>query len=217
MSNKNPQDEYNKSRALNDRVGDKYGRDSDINHSDQGKYAREQRRSASGDTKGCFTGNTRVLTSSGWVQMADIRENDFAITVDTRTQNISVQKVRRVKVSKSTIRIWNINTSQQSNPIRTTFSHQFRVSSKWLPTWRLRQGQFFYSLDEKRNWSKNEILDIEKTSDFERVYNLVTEQNCTYVVEGAVVNCFGYAINIRTLLTRLLSSEILDNRLQSIG
>ena len=48
MSSKDPQDEYNKSKALSDRVGNKYGRDSDINRPLQGQREQEKRKAASG-------------------------------------------------------------------------------------------------------------------------------------------------------------------------
>lgn len=43
----------------------------------------------------CYTPNAKVLSKNGWKSISDIRENDEILTLNTKTNNIEIQKVSR--------------------------------------------------------------------------------------------------------------------------
>jgi len=91
------------------------------------------------------------------------------------------------------------------DPIRTTWGHPFLTANGYRNAWRLKSSDSLIAADECGSLFENRIASIRQTDEFEPVYNLRVEENYTYVVQGSVVHCFGFARDVRVSLGRILS------------
>lgn len=142
----------------------------------------------------CFTGNVRVMTNMGWIQIADIQVGDLVLTHTGKFQKV----IRKYINEKNNL--YRVNSSRNhKKDCYVTQNHPIAIQTKTgLKYVEVRDykkdmiGVFVSSLeqtnDTKVTWNFKPIdATIVKT-----VYNLEVETDNTYVTEfGLVHNCDG--------------------------
>lgn len=135
----------------------------------------------------CFTGDTKVLTPSGLVDIKDIKEGDIVVSVNMRNEAIENKSVSRL-ISHEETEIYTITTDNDT--IKVTGDHPFmtkeygRVIAKTLK-------KDFTLLDKDKKEHKIKKIKKEKIND--TVYEIAVADNHTYFVGESNIQVFNEA------------------------
>jgi len=148
-------------------------------------------KNGSGKAGACFPATTKISTKLGDFMISDIEINNEVLSVG-KDGLISYKKVIE-KVSHQASKIWCIYLSSGSL-IRTTATHSFKSNGTWKKASQLASGDLLV------NSQGNEITVLKsyKSKDIEPVYNLIVEDNFTFIAEDTLVHSFTYFRTIRS-------------------
>ena len=141
------------------------------------KQAKREQKAACTNGK-CFTGDTLVLTKSGFCPIKQIQKGDDLYSRDEYTKKIGFQKVEEVFQTEAHT-IYKIRL-QGGQEIHTTAYHPFFIEGKgWVNAIRLREGDWMDTMEKAEP-----ITGITKTRQEEpvAVYNLQVAQWSSYFV-----------------------------------
>lgn len=152
----------------------------------------------SGRKSGCFPTNTMILTENGGRCISEIKNGDRIYSYDSNN-NRSIKKVLKVNMFRKR-RIWVLILSDDEK-IRTTHTHSFFNGKKWVKSSNLSKGD--YILSSNKTYKK--ILKSYETSKKEDVYNLVVEDNYTYIADNVLSHSFSHFVIIKKLYWNIYS------------
>ncbi len=142
----------------------------------------------SGGGGGCFTGNTRVKTPSGWKQISQIKKGDIVISMGNNGELIE-RKVLADKVHLNCLTL-RIQTDQRTFGVTGVHSIQ-TADTSWSRVSNLRVGEVLTYFNENNNIVEHTIKHIEQGS-VETVHNLIVEGDYTFIVDGCIAHSFTY-------------------------
>lgn len=154
---------------------------------------------------GCFVAGTKVLSPSGWKSIEDFSNGEKVLSFDGKSTSLNPQNVLYKKIHEQ-IEIWKVETKSSLTAICTTSNHNFCTDKGWKKTSKLKSGDLLIAADVKGNIYLNEVVSVEKTRDYAKVYNLVVDGPNTFVVEGSVVHSFSYFRMLRGLWVNSVSA-----------
>ena len=131
----------------------------------------------------CFTGDTKIYLSNGFVMIKDIKVGNMIYTYNEKTKKVEVNKVLR-KFEHHTDELYKIEIDNQI--IKTTKIHPFYVKKKnsldykWIKAGDIDKGDYLYTSEGKEVIVDN-IID-EKLNNTITVYNLEVDGNHDYYV-----------------------------------
>lgn len=140
----------------------------------------------------CFVGTTPVLTPDGWRPMSELGKDDQVVSYDKSSGATTIRHVKERKHHKSAV-IWEVCLTHGKEPICTTRFHSFLTNRGWKRTNQLRSGDILISVGRE----KIVVASIVKTNRVEPVFNLITEGEHTFIVQGCVVHNFTYLRSLR--------------------
>ena len=153
----------------------------------------------------CFSGDSLVLTPSGYVAIKDIKEGDLVINYseDTKTFKTDTVVKQHINLTKASNETMYELVFDNEKIIKVTGNHKFLTTDGWARADSL--------TDEDIMVSRNGVIMLEKCKKIEKpeqVYNLHIENDHNYIVEGMVVaNChMAKAEVLKTLLTQNLKN-----------
>jgi len=132
-----------------------------------------------GAEKGCFIGDTKVLTPSGLRQIKDIKAGDYVLTRKSESDQALVEaKVKNVhSISTNGYLILNGN-------IKVTAEHMMWVNNNWKDAGDIQVGDYLLDKDGKEVKVESIEWQAEKVS----VYNLTIEGKSTYFAGNVYVH-----------------------------
>ena len=147
---------------------------------------------------GCFSGDTKVFTSSGWIEIKDLVDKDaFTIeSYDTETKSFVISKAiaKKTRENASLVKVvYHIVSTlkEKQFEVYCTPDHKFLIredndKESWIEASKLSRDVELVSEDYK-------ILvdNVYSTDRVEDVYCLTVENTHTFLIEGSVVvhNC----------------------------
>lgn len=168
------------------------------NHPD---WHRERQKMASsgGGNDGCFASDTPVLTSSGWIEISQIRAGDEVMTwaPDGTLTARPVFHVRR-KSNRQCMRL----SLDNGGSVDVTKGHPLRVGDAWKRADQVRVGDVLPAIGDGHRAFAARVTGIEPSGVVDDVFHLYCGREHTYVVAHAISHCFSFA--------RPLSGLILD-------
>lgn len=202
MTEKNIQDEYNKSAALmagakhneinNPNWMAKFQETGDVNH------AQSENSKGGGSGRGsCFVAETPILTPSGWISIGSLSVGDVVLSVCCDSFRLIPRKILRKKKA-GTGRIWQINTSCGRN-IRTTKWHTFLANDGWSFAWRLHKEKEILLWDGAKGVSSSTISKSGSANASAEVFNLVTDGERNFIANGFIAHNFSFARRLRSI------------------
>lgn len=201
MADKDPQVEYNKSRALMDGATDSqvnnpnwmagYQSSGDVNH-------KNGQKSGGGSAGGsCFAGDTPIMTPKGWVNISDFKKDDDVISVSNDGHKLAARKVHKLKRA-GVGRIWNLSTLDKIQ-VQTTPWHSFKTQYGWKFAWQIKSGDSVVIVDKNGILSISEIAHSRKAELRTEVFNLITSHEHNFVAAGFVAHNYSIARRLRSL------------------
>lgn len=155
---------------------------------------------------GCFSGDTKVFTSSGWIEIKDLVDKDaFTIeSYDTETKSFVISKAiaKKTRENASLVKVvYHIVSTlkEKQFEVYCTPDHKFLIredndKESWIEASKLSRDVELVSEDYK-------ILvdNVYSTDRVEDVYCLTVENTHTFLIEGSVVvhNCGMLAIKLK--------------------
>ena len=129
----------------------------------------------------CFKGETKVLTSNGYVSIKDVKISDEVYSYNEETKQVELNKVTELYVHNDN-HIYIIKVGNET--IKVTKDHRMYVKDKygkdyqWKRVEDIKQGDYLYTIDSR----EVPIYSITYKSENNKVYNIEVENNHTYYV-----------------------------------
>lgn len=163
---------------------------------EQRKVEKQRYESAVRGKRGCFPAGTLITTAQGDLDIAAVREGDFVTALDSHRRVAKSRRVLRV-LKHNHCRIWCIRFAD-GQVMRTTAIHCFLVGTSWVQARYLREGHLVSTVSSSGEVAFRRVLQSISTDEVEDVYNLVVEDNFTFLAEGAVAHSFTHFRSFRT-------------------
>ena len=104
----------------------------------------------------CFTGETEVLTSHGYLLIKDIVRNEKVLSLNKETKELELKRVLNVwKYGGDEARQEMIQLKVYGNTIYATPHHRFLINGYWLPIGLIRER-----ILDVCEWDKQSLLDL---------------------------------------------------------
>lgn len=127
---------------------------------------------------GCFTGKTLVQTSTGLRRIDSLKIGDLVLSKDTKTGAEAYKKVLTV-YKKTTNELYVMNVDGEN--VTTTSGHLFMMSTGlWKSAKNIHAGDKITDADGTLKEVKD--IEVKKSEDYTRIYNLNVEDYHTYFV-----------------------------------
>jgi hypothetical protein len=149
-----------------------------------------------GKDSGCFPAGTLITTAQGDLNIAAVREGDFVTTLDSHGQVVKGRRVVRV-LKHCRCRIWRIRFAD-GQFVRTTAIHCFLVGANWVQARYLREGHLVSTVSPLGEVILRRVSRSIGDDELEDVYNLIVEDDFTFLAEGFVVHSFTRFRSFRT-------------------
>lgn len=144
-------------------------------------------------TTNCLVASTRILTPRGWTTIAELERGDDILGYDAATGRMSTRRITR-RLDHGPARIWELRLETCDDVIATTAGHPFLTTRGWLPARQLTAGVELVTISGRAR-----VESVRKTSRCERVYNLHTAVDHTFIVQGfAIAHNFAWFRALRT-------------------
>ena len=151
-----------------------------------------------GGKSGCFPINTMILTNNGEKCISEIKNGDMIYSYDS-DHNRSIKKVLKINMFTNR-KIWFLIFSDGTK-IQTTHTHSFFNGKKWVKSSDLsKNDQILFA-----NKIYKKITKSYETNKKENVYNLIVEDNYTYIANNILSNSFSHFVMIQKLYWNIYS------------
>jgi Pretoxin HINT domain len=157
-----------------------------------------------GHKPACFPANANIFTVGGKQAISSLQKGDYVLS-RSRAGALVARRITDVKVHSPSY-IWVIGFDDHGPKIRTTGSHTVLSRRGWIRVSCLRSGD---ELVQPETGIFRRVQRISATDDAEPVYNLSTEGEHNFIVEGIVAHNFTTLRRVRTLMHRLLIDPLL--------
>ncbi len=170
------------------------------------QYLEEQKRSSGGGGGGggCFPAGTMIHTEFGRKDISSISKGDYVISINKisgRAESKRILKVQR----HSNNSIWVLELTD-GKKVKTTSVHSFSSNGKWVKASKLKSGDSITITNGQGNIQDGCVVSSFPLHQTEAVYNLIVEDNFSFVAEGFVVHSFTSLRLIQTSFWSLVSS-----------
>lgn len=158
---------------------------------------RRRRRGGSG----CFPGESRVLTPNGWKPISSFQSGDSVLSSVRGSSHLVERVVTEVRVYGRS-ELFAISICNSQAPVLVTPTHSFLSTRGWLRAEQLREGDML-TLHQTSGNEVHIVSSVTSSGFADSVYNLITTEEHTFIVEGLVVHNFSYLRSLRTWLHRM--------------
>lgn len=152
----------------------------------------------------CFPGSARVATPGGPRSIASVRRGDFILSWTPRTSTTAVRVVTAVRTHGPRV-LWQVRL-EDGHGLVCTPNHRLLAGRGWIRVDRLRAGDVL--VRPASGPCGSTVLSVGPTTRREPVFNLVTADEHSYIVDGFVAHNFAHLLRLRTWWHQL----VLDRR-----
>jgi hypothetical protein len=152
------------------------------------RYEAAVKGAVKGKDNGCFPAGTLITTAQGDLDIAAVREGDFVTALDSHGQVVKGRRVVRV-LKRCRCRTWRIRFAYDQF-VRTTAIHCFLVGTSWVQARYLREGHLVSTVSPSGEVIVRRVSQPVSEDEIEDVYNLIVEDDFTFLAEGFVVHSF---------------------------
>jgi len=160
------------------------------------RYEAAVKGAVEGKKNGCFPAGTLITTAQGDLDIAAVREGDFVTALGSHGQVVKGRRVVRV-LKHCRCRIWRIRFAD-GQFVRTTAIHCFLVGANWVQARYLREGHLVSTVSPSGEVIFRRVSRSVGDDEIEDVYNLIVEDDFTFLAEGFVVHSFTRFRSFRT-------------------
>lgn len=154
-------------------------------------------------SSGCFPAGTKIQTPFGTKSIETLSEGDRVIGVSLRNESKRPCKVLKIKSHRPT-RIWEITLSNKET-IRTTAAHSFHSGGKWKLAKALKKGDSILYWSEQGDFKQLQISESGLVEANLPVFNLIVENEFTFVADGAIAHSFSHFRVLRSLFVKVVN------------
>lgn len=147
---------------------------------------------------GCLAGDVCVLTAEGYRSIASIKVGDRILSLGNESTLLVSRKVRAI-ISCAPQPVYKVTTTGAS--FKATKGHSFLTPHGWVRTYALRRDDFLLS----EGGTAHRIVSVLPLPDLESVYNLRTETEHNFIIEGGIVtHNYSFLRRLRTTLDEFI-------------
>ena len=146
----------------------------------------------------CFPKGTKILTPSGDIDISFLKKGDIVLSICNKTFSIKPSKILKVNEFHQSL-IWNIEFDDGA-VIRTTASHSFKTVKGWQRASAITSEDKIFHIKPGGVKSYRKVKSSCQSADSEKVFNIIVQDNFSFIAEGAVVHSFTYFRKTRTLI-----------------
>ncbi|MEM9668641.1 MAG: Hint domain-containing protein [Pseudomonadota bacterium] len=162
----------------------------------------------------CFPGDALVLTQTGWVPIKDIREKQLVLSILADGSARSSRVLKKKAYGKRAIT--DVVDQKGAHLFRATGSHAVLTQKGWKKVGQLNAGDILFSNDGGEGFRRSIVGDTSHSNEIEEVFNLVVENNFTFVVKGCVAHSFTHFRALRsfgwTIRSQLQNLDFVGSR-----
>lgn len=182
--------------------------DADRRTAEANRHANQQYEKALKGEKGkptnsCFPAGTKVLTNLGRRRIEEISVGEYVVSINPITGQKQICRVLK-SLKHDPCEIVQLGFSNGTS-LRTTATHSFRSDNSWKAVFSMVVGDTMSFFGTDNGLSSKTISSITMTGKSESVYNLITENQHTFLAEGAIAHNFTYFRKTRSTYWRILS------------
>lgn len=171
--------------------------------------AKEARQKAYDDARRqpiCFPHSSLVETPWGRVPIGDLSEGERVLSY---SRGILVPRLITRKLVHGEAPLIQINFDAEGKSLLCTVSHSFLTNRGWLEAKKIRSGDIIVRINTLVP-EQSRVTSIIATGKKEPVFNLYTQGEHNFIVDGCVAHNFTYFRVLRTVLHRLLFDGLVE-------
>lgn len=157
--------------------------------------------SSSSGSRQCFPSGTMIRIPHGQRDIAALKAGDVVIAVDLATKEFKPRKILRV-VGHGNTHLWQIKFSDGSL-LKTTSAHSFLSKNGWQLARKIKAGDVIATVSEEMVQDLKTVETSTAADSCSAVFNLIVEEDFTFVADGVVAHSFTRLRWLRTQLWRL--------------
>jgi hypothetical protein len=150
------------------------------------------------ESRGCFPGNAKIMTSDGYVLLNSLRVGDVITSWQEDTRTWVNRRVKKI-ISYGLARVTHLDLSDGTT-VRVTDHHTIHTSKGWRKISSLKEQDCITS---GRKWREVRVLRIRRTAERVPVYNLHCEGEYNFVADGVIAHSFSTLRVPRVALNRI--------------
>lgn len=150
-------------------------------------------------SKSCFPSGTLITTPNGKKDISVLRKGDLVTSLNPKNQETAEKAVLKViHHKKNRYDIYKIYLANGS-VVKTTGIHSFLVENQWTKAKDLQTGSYLQITDCNGKVIKEKIKLISVKEECLAVYNLIVEDDFTFIANDCVVHSFTYLRFLRSV------------------
>jgi hypothetical protein len=166
---------------------------------------RRRERASSGSGQ-CFPSGTMIRTPHGQRDIGSLEAGDLVVALDVGAKESKPRKILR-KVGHGNTRLWQICFCDGS-ALRTTSAHSFLSKNGWMLARRIKEGDVVITITEEMVQEPKVVHISAPTDSCAAVFNLIVEDDFTFIADGVVAHSFTHLRWLRCQLWRLAQSAV---------
>ena len=152
--------------------------------------------------QGCFVGDTRIFTPSGVRKIKDFRPGDLVWSWNLEKKQRVARRVQALKSYEPfSVVCITFKCGELINRIISTHNHPFLTQTGWRAGGKLRSGNILLYIDSQGDAVNADIQSVANAGR-EEVYNLRTEGEHNFIVDGCVAHNFVWFRSVRAAYYR---------------
>lgn len=156
----------------------------------------------------CFPAGTMIQTPAGECDIADLSPGDLVCAVDITNMTTFARPIMS-KVSHGITDLWALRLDN-GTLLRTTRVHSFYSGNGWKKASSFTTGDTISVMNADGVIEARKVLESEALRESEKVFNLIVEENFTFIANGVTAHSFTYFRKAREYLWRV--KKLLSNQ-----
>ncbi len=152
------------------------------------------------ECSGCFPCSALIETPRGQIPIGDLSEGE---TVLSYSNNILVPRIITRKLTHGKASLVRVNFEVEGNFLHSTINHSFLTDRGWVSVKKLRPGDSIVRVRTSGN-EDGRIKSIIPTGTRDPVFNLYTQGEHNFIVDGCVAHNFTHFRILRTAIHRMI-------------
>lgn len=176
---------------------------------------REQEQLLNKGEKGCFPGDTKVLTLTGYRNISELKKGDYVLSLDS-SGKVKLANIKRFDAHKPH-RLVEIVSDTKDLSFRATRLHPVQTARGWVAIQNLKIGDELYYATQFGERKKHKVKNIVFTHHYQNVYNIVVDGDHTYILNGCIAHSFVSFRALRCFISKLIATVIGTLKLNPIS
>lgn len=138
----------------------------------------------------CFPAGTSIQTPTGAIDIASAKQGDIVLAFDASGNTLHNRRILKIRACGKN-QIWELQF-KDGKKLRTTGSHSIRLEGAWKQVRNIVKGESVCCFGVSGQIAIREVACSIPTADVQEVFNLIVEENFSFVADGVIAHSFAY-------------------------